>query len=128
MSTAETPILIVGGGPSGHTASLTLSAMGVEHVLVDRHAHALRHPKAVGIMQRTAELFRSFAVEEEIRARGVPPEFYGQSLWVTTLAGEELGRTPSPDPDAGKADPPSPTTALRCGQHVTEEVLRRRAA
>jgi 2-polyprenyl-6-methoxyphenol hydroxylase-like FAD-dependent oxidoreductase len=62
-----------------------------------------------------------------MRARGVPPEFCEQSLWVTTLAGEELGRTPTPDPDAGKADPPSPTSGLRCGQHVTEDVLRRRA-
>jgi putative polyketide hydroxylase len=128
MTTTETPILIIGAGPAGLSVSLTLSGLGVGHLLVDRHPAAFQHPKAVGIMQRTAELFRAWGVEDELRARGVPQEFYEQSLWMTTLAGEELGRTPTPDPDAGRADPPSPTSSLRCPQHVTEEVLRARAA
>lgn len=128
MTTTETPILIIGAGPAGLTASLTLSGLGVDHLLVDRHPGAFQHPKAVGIMQRTAELFRAWGVEDEVRARGVPREFCGQSVWTTTLAGEELGRTATPDPDTGRADPPSPTSSLRCPQHVTEGVLRARAA
>ena len=125
---SDVPVLIVGGGPCGLTASLTLSHLGVPHVLVERHATPLHHPKAVGLMQRTAELLRAWGAEAEIRARGVPPEFTGQMIWTTTLAGEELGRTLTPDPDAGVADPPSPTSAVRCPQHITEAVLRDRAA
>jgi putative polyketide hydroxylase len=127
-SSSEVPVLIVGGGPCGLAASLTLSQLGVEHLLVERHAEPLHHPKAVSLMQRTAELLRSWGAEDEIRARGVPREFGGQMIWTTTLAGEELGRTPTPDPDAGKAEPPSPTSGLRCPQHITEAVLRSRAA
>ena len=127
-SGSEVPVLIVGGGPCGLAASLTLSQLGVVHVLVERHATPLHHPKAVGVMQRTAELLRGWGAEEEMRARGVPAEFGGQMVWTTTLAGEELGRTLTPDPDAGVSDPPSPTSALRCPQHITEAVLRDRAA
>ncbi len=124
----EVPVLIVGGGPCGLAASLTLSRLGVDHLLVERHAEPLHHPKAVGLMQRTAELLRAWGAEGEIRARGVPRDFCGQMVWTTTLSGEELGRTLTPDPDDGVPDPPSPTSALRCPQHITEAVLRARAA
>ena len=127
-SVTEVPVLIVGGGPCGLAASLTLSRIGVEHLLVERHAEPLHHPKAVGVMQRTAELLRSWGAEDELRDLGVPPEFCGQMVWTTTLSGEELGRTLTPDPDAGTEDPPSPTSSLRCPQHITERVLRDRAA
>src|SRR5437763_15787674 len=79
-SVAEVPVLIVGGGPCGLAASLTLSRLGVEHLLVERNATPLHHPKAVGVMQRTAELLRGWGAEEEMRARGVPAEFSGQ-MW-----------------------------------------------
>jgi putative polyketide hydroxylase len=122
------PVLIVGGGPCGLAASLTLSQLGVPHLLVERHSTPLHHPKAVGVMQRTAELLRAWGADEEMRARGVPAEFGGQMVWTTTLTGEELGRTLTPDPDAGLTDPPSPTSGLRCPQHITEAVLRSRTA
>ena len=35
---AEVPVLIVGGGPAGLTASLLLSRHGVESLLVDKRA------------------------------------------------------------------------------------------
>ena len=69
MPTPEVPVLVVGAGPTGLAASLTLSRLGVEHVLADRHAGPLHNPKAVGIMQRTAELLRGWGAEDEIRAR-----------------------------------------------------------
>ena len=59
-SGSDVPVLIVGGGPCGLAASLTLSQLGVPHVLVERHATPLHHPKAVGLMQRTAELLRAW--------------------------------------------------------------------
>lgn len=55
---SETPVLIVGGGPSGLAASLTLSHLGVPSMLVNTYPGTLEHPKAVAIMQRTAELLR----------------------------------------------------------------------
>jgi 2-polyprenyl-6-methoxyphenol hydroxylase-like FAD-dependent oxidoreductase len=68
----ETPVLVVGGGPSGLAASITLSRLDVPHVLVNTHPETLPHPNAVGVMQRTAELFRLWGVEAELPSRGVP--------------------------------------------------------
>jgi putative polyketide hydroxylase len=124
---SETPVLIVGGGPSGLAASLTLSQLGVPSMLVNRYPGTLEHPKAVAIMQRTAELLRLWGAEDEVRQRGVPPEFCERMVWTTTLSGEELGRTETVEPDDTAPEPQSPTTGLRCPQNITETVLRDRA-
>ena len=127
MVRIETPVLIVGGGPAGLSASLTLSHLGVPSLLVNTYPGTLEHPKAVGIMQRTAELMRAWGVDEEVRRRGVPREFCERMVWATTLSGEELGRTETVEPDDKAAEPQSPVTGLRCPQNITEEVLRDRA-
>ncbi len=49
----ETPVLIVGGGPVGLTASLLLSRLGIKSLLVERHPGTAIHPKARGINART---------------------------------------------------------------------------
>jgi len=123
----DTPVLIVGGGPTGLAASLTLSHLGVPSMLVNKYTGTLDHPKAVGIMQRTAELLRLWGAEAEIRRRGVPREFFDRMVWTTTLSGEELGRTETVEPDDTAPEPQSPTTGLRCPQNITESVLRDRA-
>jgi putative polyketide hydroxylase len=124
---SETPVLIVGGGPSGLAASLTLSHLGVRSMLVNKYPGTLEHPKAVGIMQRTAELLRLWGAEDEVRRRGVPREFCDRMVWTTTLSGDELGRTETVEPDDKAPEPQSPATGLRCPQNITESALRDRA-
>ena len=124
----ETPVLIVGGGPTGLAASLTLSHLGVPSMLVNKYPGTLEHPKAVGIMQRTGELLRLWGAEDEIRRHGVPPEFLSQMIWTTGLSGEELGRTETVEPDNLAPEPQSPSlVGIRCPQNITEAVLRERA-
>jgi putative polyketide hydroxylase len=123
----ETPVLIVGGGPTGLAASLTLSKLGVPSTLVSKYQSTLEHPRAVGIMQRTAELLRSWGIEEEVRRRGVPREFCERMVWTTTLSGEELGRTETVEADDRAPEPQSPATGLRCPQDITESTMRQRA-
>jgi putative polyketide hydroxylase len=124
---SETPVLIVGGGPAGLAASLTLSHLGVPSMLVNKYPGTLEHPKAVGIMQRTAELLRLWGAEDAVRRRGVPREFCERMVWTTTLSGEELGRTETVEPDDRAPEPHSPVTGLRCPQNITESALRDRA-
>ena len=57
------PVLIVGGGPVGLTASLLLSRRGTASLLVERHPGTAVHPKARGINARTMEIFRQQDVE-----------------------------------------------------------------
>src|SRR5260370_40852276 len=47
MSKAHVPVLIVGGGPTGLSASLLLSRHGVRSLLADRHFGTSVHPKGL---------------------------------------------------------------------------------
>ncbi len=62
------PVLIVGGSLVGLSASLFLGRLGVEHLLVEKHAATSTHPRGRGNNVRTMEVFRRAGVEQEIRA------------------------------------------------------------
>jgi 2,4-dichlorophenol 6-monooxygenase len=81
------PVAILGGGPVGLVSSLLLSRLGVEHVLLERHPSTSIHPKAVGLNQRTVEIFRSLGVEEEVRAAGAPARTVSRTAWYTSFDG-----------------------------------------
>ena len=70
----EVPVLIVGGGPVGLTASILLSREGVRSLLVERHPGTAVHPKARAINARSMEMYRQCGVEAAIRAAGLAPE------------------------------------------------------
>ena len=88
----EVPVLIIGGGPVGLTASILLSQAGVRSLLVERHPGTAIHPKARGINARSMEMYRQCGVEAAIRQAGLPPERAGFIVWARTLAGEEIER------------------------------------
>lgn len=81
------PVVVVGGGPVGLTTSLLLSRYGVRHVLLERHQGTSIHPKAIGLNQRTNEIWRSLGLEEQILAAAAPPRTVGRTGWYTSLAG-----------------------------------------
>ena len=53
------PVLIVGGGPAGLTASLLLSRLGVPSLLVERRRAPSPLPRARGVHARAVEVLRS---------------------------------------------------------------------
>lgn len=81
------PVVVVGGGPVGLTTSLLLSQYGVRHVLLERHQGTSIHPKAIGLNQRTNEIWRGLGLEEQILAAAAPPRTVGRTGWYTSLAG-----------------------------------------
>src|SRR5215471_2708101 len=122
----EVPVLIVGGGPVGLTASILLSRLRVRSLLAERHPGTAIHPKARGINARTMEIFRQCGVENAIRNAGLPPERTGLIVWVRTLAGEEIERrVPSRSSVASAAL--SPARNCVCAQDDLEPVLRAHA-
>lgn len=88
----DIPVLVVGRGPVGLTASMLLSRFGVPSLLVERHPGTAVHPKARAINARTMEMYRQCGVETAIRAAGLPPERARFIIWSRTLAGEEIER------------------------------------
>ncbi|MEP0068307.1 FAD-dependent monooxygenase [Pyruvatibacter sp.] len=61
--TIDTPVLIVGGGPTGLTASRLLSNLRIPHVLVERRNEPQKAPAAHVINRRTMEIFRQAGMD-----------------------------------------------------------------
>ena len=88
----ETDVLIVGSGPAGGSCALFLSTYGVDNVLITKYRWTANTPRAHITNQRTMEILRDMGVEEEARKVGVPQELMGDTVFCTSLAGEELAR------------------------------------
>ena len=107
----DTPVLVVGAGPTGLMASLLLAHHGVPSMLVERHSGTSILPRATGINVRTMEILRSLGLEDEVLARSPDTRGMDYILEMEVLGGPLLDRTPYPnaiDPDAPGAPSPSP--------------------
>lgn len=83
----EVPVVIVGGGPVGLSASIMLSKLGIKHILFEKHPGTSIHPKAVGLNQRTIEIFRNLGIEEEVYKIAAPRSTYERTAWYTSFGG-----------------------------------------
>lgn len=83
----KVPVLIVGGGGAGLTASMLLSGLGVDHLLVSSQSHTSRLPKAHVLNQRALEILDDCGAYEEIRRRSTPPEQMAYTAWYSGLGG-----------------------------------------
>jgi 2,4-dichlorophenol 6-monooxygenase len=83
----EVPVVIVGGGPVGLTASLLLSRLGVRHVLLESRPKTSPYPRAIGLSQRTMETFRMLGLEDTIATHAAPRHAYERTAWYTSLGG-----------------------------------------
>ncbi len=112
----DVPVIIVGGGPVGLTASILLSQHGIRSLLAERHPGTAILPKARGINARTMEMYRQCGVEQEIRDAGLPVERTGLIVWTKSLAGEEIERrVPGPGHSAKHGRDARAQLPLRAG-------------
>lgn|SRR5487761_10735 len=122
MPEPDVPVLIVGGGPVGLSASLLLSRLGVGSLLVERHSGTAVHPKARGLNVRTLELFRVWGLEEAVRAAAGELERALDVVWAPTLVARETKRAPYGG--AGeRLQADSPCTSAGCAQDKFEPIL-----
>jgi putative polyketide hydroxylase len=123
----ETPVLIIGGGLVGLSASLFLSHHGVESILVERHRGTSPQPKARRINLRTMEAFRQIGVHGEVNeAAAALADFQGMAAGPTLARARPLPWTfPGGRPDW---DAISPMQSCLCAQDLLEPVLRDLAA
>ncbi|MFD3456471.1 FAD-dependent oxidoreductase [Streptomyces sp. NPDC058691] len=126
MESVETDVLIVGSGPAGATAALALSTYGIPNVVVTRYNRLSATPRAHITNQRTMEVLRDLGVEQEVIAKATPQPLMDNTVFCTSLAGEELGRLRSwgNDPLVQAAhELASPTRMCDMPQHLMEPVL-----
>lgn len=88
------PVLIVGGGGAGLTASMLLAKLDVEHLLVSSRPGTSDLPKAHVLNLRAMEILDDVGVAEKISAVSTPPEAMAASAFYAGFGGN--------DPDAGR--------------------------
>jgi 2,4-dichlorophenol 6-monooxygenase len=126
MTRVEVPVLVVGGGPVGMMAAILLARQGIASRVVERRPGPHRAPQAHVVNPRTLEICRAAGIDvERLRRLATPRADGSQVVWMTSLAGDELGRLPyERQGDDCLADTPTPL--LNLSQHLFEPVLLER--
>jgi 2,4-dichlorophenol 6-monooxygenase len=88
----ETDVLIVGSGPAGGAAALCLATLGVPNIMITKYRWTANTPRAHITNQRAMEIFRDLGIEDQVLADATPHELIGDTVFCTSLAGEEIGR------------------------------------
>lgn len=89
MKTIEVPVLIVGGGGAGLTASMLFSKLSVDTLLINALPTTSVLPKAHVLNQRAMEIFTDAGVADEIYAQGTPPQHMSHTAFYIGLAGDD---------------------------------------
>ena len=85
----QVPVLIVGGGGAGLTASMLLARQGVEHLLVSARPRTSDLPKAHVLNQRAMEVLDDVGVAEAVAQHGTPPGNMAATAYYAGFAGSE---------------------------------------
>ena len=84
----EVDVLVVGGGGAGLTASMLLSRLGIDSLLVSARTDTSTVPKAHVLNQRTMEILRELGLAEQVYAAGTPAANMSHTGWYAGLRGE----------------------------------------
>lgn len=127
----DTDVVIVGLGPAGGTAALALASYGIRVHAVSMFPWVANSPRAHITNQRAVEVLRDLGVEDEARNYATPWDQMGDTLFTTSLAGEEIVRMQTwgtGDIRYGDYLSGSPCTMLDIPQPLMEPVLIKNAA
>src|SRR5262245_35983057 len=114
-------VLVVGAGPAGLVAAITLARSGVRTHVVERRSAMSEFPRATGISLRSMEIIRSFGLECAVRAGEMD---VGTTGWVSSSLASPSGMPSSfgcASVDLARSI--SPTTPVAAPQDHLEPVL-----
>jgi 2,4-dichlorophenol 6-monooxygenase len=91
-SVIRTDVLIVGSGPSGASAALFLSSLGIPNIMITKYRWTANTPRAHITNQRAMEIFRDMDIDDQVLADATEHDLVGDTVFCTSIAGEEIGR------------------------------------
>jgi 2,4-dichlorophenol 6-monooxygenase len=89
MPQIDVPVLIVGGGGAGLTASMLLSNLGIQSLLVSSLPTTSILPKAHVLNQRAMEVLTDVGAADRVYAVGTPFEQMRKTAWYAGFAGPQ---------------------------------------
>ncbi|MFD9908407.1 FAD-dependent monooxygenase [Streptomyces sp. NPDC059063] len=117
----QVQVLIVGAGPAGMVAGITLAGYGIDVLLIEKRAEASALSRAMLISTRTMELLRGWGLEAAVRAKASDVE---ACTYVTeSLAAGTGSEMPMAIPTRAEAALVSPTRPAWAPQDDLEPVL-----
>ncbi|MEV6441501.1 FAD-dependent monooxygenase [Amycolatopsis sp. NPDC051716] len=95
---ARTDVLVVGAGPAGLAAAITLAEAGVDFVLLDRLAEGANTSRACVVHARTLEVLAELGVTERLKEEGVVVPRFTVRDGASVLATVPFGGLPTAFP------------------------------
>jgi 2,4-dichlorophenol 6-monooxygenase len=127
----DTDVIVVGLGPAGGVAAAALATYGVRVHAITAFPWVANGPRAHITNQRAMEVLRDLGLEEDARKYATPWDQMGDTLFTTSLAGEEIARLQTwgtGDLRFGDYLKGSPCTMLDIPQPLIEPILMNSAA
>jgi putative polyketide hydroxylase len=114
-------VLVVGAGPGGLVASITLARYGIDVLVIDKRTRVSGLSRSLVISTRGMELMRRFGLEDPIRSGAADVKI---RAWVTpNLSSREGTELPSGYPTDAEAAQASPTRPAWVAQDHHEPIL-----
>jgi 2-polyprenyl-6-methoxyphenol hydroxylase-like FAD-dependent oxidoreductase len=123
MNVRSVPVLVVGGGPVGLALAAELGWQGVGCELVEQGDGVVKTPKMNEVNTRTMEFCRRWGLAERVLDTPFPLDYPKDVVFITSLAGHELGRVKRP-PRQVRASEHSPEYTQTCSQHWFDPILQ----
>jgi 2-polyprenyl-6-methoxyphenol hydroxylase-like FAD-dependent oxidoreductase len=125
MAGRHVPVLIVGGGPVGLALAGDLGWRGIRCELIEQTDGAITTPKMNEVNIRTMEFCRRWGIAEQVLDCPFPADWPLDVVFVTSLAGYELGRIRRPARAAQIPQSHSRERLQACSQMWFDPILQR---
>lgn len=127
MTTVETSVLIIGGGPVGMAMALELGRRDIACLVIEQGDGQALLPRASGLSARTMEFCRHWGIADEIYHGGFPVDRGLDIVYCTGVTGYMLARQAKPPLSEQPELSYSPVKAHRLPQNLFDPLIERAA-